>query len=94
MRSKEAKALKRFANTYLTRRVLFFNEQVAFALTHELDTKSMIHGVCHDEPIRESYNNSSTGDGCCCLPKDTKELFGKQRSLAASTDPGDCIVEN
>ena len=49
MRSKEAKALKKFANTYLTRRVLFFNEQVAFALTHELDTKSMILGVCHDE---------------------------------------------
>lgn len=83
----EAEAIRHFSQAYLALRVGYFNELDSYAMTHGLQARPMIDGICLDPRIGFGMNNPCFGAGGERLRRSTAELAHLYGDAPASILP-------
>ncbi|WP_370241215.1 UDP-glucose 6-dehydrogenase [Pararhodobacter marinus] len=83
----EAEAVKHFSQAYLATRVAYFNDLDSYAMTHGVDARKVIEGLCLDPRIGEGANNPCFGFGGQRLARSTAHLSEDFAALPARILP-------
>ncbi|MBN8291202.1 hypothetical protein JI664_04425 [Rhodobacter sp. NTK016B] len=70
----EAEAVKHFSQAYLATRLAYFNDLDSYAMTHGVDARKVIEGLCLDPRIGTKANNPCFGFGGQRLARSTAHL--------------------